>query len=359
VTVAIVGATGWTGGLVARHVAARGLDMVLLGRRSAALAAIASEIPNAKWRVAETGAALRDALDGANVVINCAGPSDDVGIAVVDAAIAARVDYLDVSGEETFVRRVYGTRDAQAHAAGIVVAPAFAGKGALGDWCASIVSAELALGGIGPATDVAIAYAHSSATFLRPSRGSSLAAAGQQFLRLRDRVRAAPTREFEFPPPFGLGRAIRVPGTEEVSLPRHASIREAATYVSIDPGRPTNRLWCELILGAAPLMPAIATWTMSPLGRRLLGVVPEPLRSSPGTFGAVIEARRCGEVRRMAVVTDGPYTVTAAIAALGADHLANRRPSGASGVLAPTQLLDPGWALARLQEAGALHCVRA
>jgi hypothetical protein len=357
VNVAIYGATGWTGRLVAAALSARRIDVVLIGRRADALARLAQHIPGATWIAASDGPSLARALEDTQVVVNCAGPSEDGGIAVVDAAIAACTDYLDVSGEETFVRRVYGSRDAGAHDAGVVIAPAFAGKGALGDWGASLLVAELGTAFAGSATDISIAYAHTSLGFLRPSRGSALAAASQQFLRLRDRRRAPPMREFDFPRPFGHGRAIRVPGTEDVSIATHQPVAETATYIAIDPGGPTNRLWCELILGAAPLMPAIAAAMQSPIGRRLLGAGLEPLASRQPTFGAAIEARRFGETRQMAIVASDAYTVTAAIVALGAERML-RRDRGLSGVLAPSRLCDPANALAELQSLGALYCLR-
>lgn len=76
--ISVYGATGHTGRLVATELAARGHDVVLAGRDSASLDALAGELGgSAQVRVAglDDHAALRKAADGSAVLINCAGRS--------------------------------------------------------------------------------------------------------------------------------------------------------------------------------------------------------------------------------------------------------------------------------------------
>jgi short subunit dehydrogenase-like uncharacterized protein len=67
----------------------------------------------------EDPASLDRALDGAEVVINCAGPFGETAPAVIEAALRARCHYLDVTGEalvtiETFARYADSELDASA-----------------------------------------------------------------------------------------------------------------------------------------------------------------------------------------------------------------------------------------------------
>lgn len=357
--VLIYGATGWTGRMVARLLGERGIAVKLVGRDSSELARLSAATPGSS---AHGGVAVGDLprlIDGVDVVVNCAGPSSDVGLAVIDAAIQGRAHYLDISGEESFVRRVYGSRDSAAISAGVIVGPAFAGKGAIGDWLAAVMAdeARASVATLGP-LDVAIAYAHTSEGFMRPSRGSALSAAGQRFLRLRDRRRAPVTREFDFPRPFGRGHAVRVPGAEDISVLRHVPAREASTYIAIDPGHAANEAWARVILSASPVMPAVATAMLSALGRAALGLrLAEPLQTNAPTFAAAVELRAFDRTWGSAAVAADAYSVTAEIIALGAEILLTAAPIRA-GVLAPAQICTPKEVLARLQSRGALAVYR-
>jgi short subunit dehydrogenase-like uncharacterized protein len=71
VTIVLYGATGYTGRLVARELARRELDHVLSGRSAEKLAALGG---NTRAVPLDDDAALRELLEPARVVINCAGP---------------------------------------------------------------------------------------------------------------------------------------------------------------------------------------------------------------------------------------------------------------------------------------------
>lgn len=352
-SVIVYGATGWTGQLVSRTLHERGVRVIVAGRGLEKLQMLAASLPGTRVRHLRSNRAsdIAEALAGVAVVVNCAGPSTELGLAVVDAAIAARVHYIDITGEESFVRRLYGTRDAAAFAASIAVLPAFAGKGALGDWGAATAIASLPARPGGDKPLVAIAYAHTSEGFVRPSPGSALSAAGQGFIRPRDRRVAPLERRFDFPPPFGRGAAIRVPGAEDISVVRHTHAAEASTYVSIDPGRALNGAWNQAILGAGFLMPAIARAMLSTPIREALRAIPEPLTGGLPSFAASVEVALPSGIRTMGIVAPDAYTVTSDIVAYGVERLLDGPPKRC-GVLAPSELCPGAEALAALERAG-------
>lgn len=116
--IVLYGATGYTGRLVARTLAERGLSPTLAGRREAAVREIAEPL-GLDVRVG----GLDDLdLSGATVLLNCAGPFSRTQRPLVDACLRAGVHYLDLAGEVDEHRAV-AARDAEARAAGVLLLP--------------------------------------------------------------------------------------------------------------------------------------------------------------------------------------------------------------------------------------------
>lgn len=98
--IAVFGASGYTGGLVVEELARRGIDRVLVGRGG-----------GGEFRRAglDDHAALVRAFRGCDAVINCAGPFVVLGEPVVRAAVAAGCHYVDISGEQRYLARIFDT----------------------------------------------------------------------------------------------------------------------------------------------------------------------------------------------------------------------------------------------------------
>ena len=148
--IVIYGATGTTGALVARELHRRGFEVVLSGRDRSRLSRLASQLSGPEIRPAQVhdGAELAAAVRGARLVVACAGPFLQIGEPVLRAAIEAGAHYLDLCGEQAFLRQAYEQQDSRARRAGVVAVPGFAWEIALGDWAASR-AADLALGQAG------------------------------------------------------------------------------------------------------------------------------------------------------------------------------------------------------------------
>lgn len=128
------GATGFTGGLVARYLARRaageGIRWAIAGRDPAKLEAVAESVVAASGDpdtvlpgivVADVGdrASLDVMARRARVVLSTVGPFDAYGEPVVEAAIAAGADYVDITGEPAFVTRMIDRHDAAARDRGV------------------------------------------------------------------------------------------------------------------------------------------------------------------------------------------------------------------------------------------------
>ncbi|MBX3234360.1 MAG: saccharopine dehydrogenase NADP-binding domain-containing protein [Labilithrix sp.] len=354
--VVVYGANGWTGSLVAKTLERRGgFRLVLAGRNEEKLQALRATLPSRpEVRVADPRdrAALERMLLGADVIVHCAGPYRDLGEAMLDASLALGCHYFDVSGEYEFVRSIYERYMGEAHRRGLTFCPGFAVKGVFGDWLASIAAGPSRE----PIDEVAVAYAHALREYLFASPGSILAAASQGLFNQHDRYDPARSiaRRFEFPPPFGVGTALLVPMTDEVTIPRHLPTPIVRNYVAVAPGTPANDVWATFFTSQLRAMPLLATAIRAnPTLFKTLGesraIVPTGV-----TFAALAEVTRNRRVHRAAVTLADGYQATADIVAYALRQL----PSAPRGAITPSELCDPRRALRELARARLLSLLR-
>src|SRR5256885_11036787 len=155
--IAIYGASGYTGRLVAHEAARRGLPLMLSGRDAGRLHAVAEELPAetpVRAAALDDRDALRHALGDCAAVINCAGPFTRLGEPVVRAAVETGTHYVDTTGEQPFMHRVHERYDDAARAAEVAVVPAVGFDFLPGD-----LIARLAATGHEPLRDLVVAYA--------------------------------------------------------------------------------------------------------------------------------------------------------------------------------------------------------
>ncbi|GAA3300080.1 saccharopine dehydrogenase NADP-binding domain-containing protein [Dactylosporangium vinaceum] len=233
--VAVYGAYGHTAQFLVAALHRRGIALVLSGRDAARLHALAARHPGAKVRPAalDVPAELDRALDGATIVVNCAGPFGDTPPALVDAALRAGAHYLDVAGETLVVWRMFERPEPPAD---LLAVPAVGFFGGLGD-----LLATAAYGSGPPADAVSVAVALDGWV---PTRGSRLAGklrAGRRVVFSNGRLHlrtgaAAPTAHWTFPPPFGPREAeTEFPTADVVTIARHLLTREIRTYLHTAP----------------------------------------------------------------------------------------------------------------------------
>ena len=194
--VAVVGATGYTGGLVAHELMRRGAAVVALGRNPEKLTSLG---PGVEQRVVDVtdAAVLGEALGGCGAVVNCVGSFGELGEAVVAAAIAASAHYVDTTGEFAFLRRVFENYDAPAREAGVAVIPGMAFHSSPADLAAALAARALAR----TPDRVEIAYRLSGA---KPSRGTLRTNLHRVSMpcQIREGGQLAPRRTGDDPRPF-------------------------------------------------------------------------------------------------------------------------------------------------------------
>jgi short subunit dehydrogenase-like uncharacterized protein len=119
----VYGANGYTGELIAREAVRRGLAPVLAGRNADAIGRLSAEL-GCESRIGglDDPASLRQLLEGTGAVIHCAGPFSVTAEPMMRACLAARVHYLDITGEIDVFEAAQAL-DAQAREAGSIVCP--------------------------------------------------------------------------------------------------------------------------------------------------------------------------------------------------------------------------------------------
>ncbi|WP_175753698.1 saccharopine dehydrogenase family protein [Burkholderia ambifaria] len=119
----IYGANGYTGELIAREAARRGLKPVLAGRRRESLEELARTLGlEARAFSLDDGAALTGQIQGHALVLNCAGPFSATAAPMMEACLRAGAHYLDITGEIAVFEQAQSL-NARARDAGVVLCP--------------------------------------------------------------------------------------------------------------------------------------------------------------------------------------------------------------------------------------------
>ena len=232
--IVVLGASGFTGRLLARSLVAQGLRPVLAGRSPAKLEAVAAELGGLETAQADSSDpdSVRALVGSGDVLATTVGPFARYGQAALDAAIAAGAHYVDSTGEAGFVRSVFADAGPRAAASGSALLTAFGY-----DFVPGNLAAALALRQAGSAaTRVATAYFLDGP--MKMSSGTAATSAGgmtdPSHLLRKGRLVLLPSgrklRSFS-------DRGVRRPGvllgsTESLALPRtFPQLTEVANYL--------------------------------------------------------------------------------------------------------------------------------
>ncbi|WP_234775726.1 saccharopine dehydrogenase family protein, partial [Paraburkholderia tropica] len=119
----IYGANGYTGELIAREAARRGLKPVLAGRRRKSVEELARTLGlEARAFSLDDVAALTGQIKGYSLVLNCAGPFSATAAPMMEACLRAGAHYLDITGEIAVFEHAQSL-NVRARDAGVVLCP--------------------------------------------------------------------------------------------------------------------------------------------------------------------------------------------------------------------------------------------
>ncbi|MDQ4064691.1 MAG: saccharopine dehydrogenase NADP-binding domain-containing protein [Actinomycetota bacterium] len=333
--VLLFGATGYTGTLTAHALARRGTRFAIAGRNRTKLNALAADTDPDDVRVVEVGDVhgLARACDDVAALITCVGPFHQLGSTAVEAALRARVHYVDSTGEIDFVGDLITRRMDPARAAGIVMVPA-AGF----DEVPADVAVSLAVEGITrpravvtyqPPSKPSVGTIRSILSGPARSSPSWIADGKPVVIRTGERSRWAP-----MPPPLGPKYSLSFPFAIGRIAPLHLELESFETYAHMERAvAPLVKIGVPLgraVLGLSPVQKAIEFV----LGNRTSG--PDENARRRDTWTLLVEARSEEKWRNVALQGNDPYGLTAETLAAVALKLACDGHEEA-GVMSPVQ----------------------
>jgi short subunit dehydrogenase-like uncharacterized protein len=314
--VSVFGAYGHTGRFTVAHLLARGWEPILAGRDATKLAALAQDFPGLEQRVAtvDDPASLDRALEGAVAVLNCAGPFSESGGPLIEAALRARIHYLDTAAEQQPVIAAFERYHDAAVQAGVAVIPAMAFYGGLADLLATAAVGDEAGA---DAIDIAIAldsWHPTAGTRLTGQRNTArrLVIGGGALQFLAD---PAPTREWTFAAPFAKQDVVALPFSEIPLIARHLRVAEVHSYLNLTPLKDLRD----------PATPA--------------PVAADAHGRSAQRFAIEVEVRGGAHRHRVAAQGQDIYAVTAPLLVEALERIVDGRRHG-DGVIAPGQAFD-------------------
>jgi short subunit dehydrogenase-like uncharacterized protein len=347
----IYGANGYTGRLIAREAARRGLKPLLAGRNRDEVDALAKELGLAR-RVFELSDPVEIArnLDGVNVVLHCAGPFSKTAAPMLDACLNANVHYLDITGEIAVFEMCHRVH-ARAQHQGTVVLPGSGFDVVPTDCLAALLKRRLP-----DANSLVLAFEAGGG----PSPGTAatsvegLAQGGRA--RIAGEVRPVPlawkTREF-----LREGKqrtAMTIPWGDVYTAFVSTGIPNIETYMAVPPKTIGRLRWMRHVQPLLALRPV-----QNFMKRRVLAATPGPSEQRRHDTGCHV----WGEVRNVAgnqagleLETPNGYDLTVT-ASLGiAEYLLGRTSPPAGGYFTPSQLMGADYVLklpgVKLIEAG-------
>ncbi len=340
--VALLGASGYTGRLIAQELARLGVPFVAAGRDPGKVeAAVAGTSPLAiRPADVDDPGSLDALLAEAPTLITTVGPFTERGRPAVDAAIRGGARYIDTTGEQPFVADVFA-RHADAVAAGALLVPAAGHDFVPGDALAPVAAGAL---GEVEACDVHVAYLVDGGRGPLPpssagTRASIAAMVGRPMLalvrgELLEETLAETRRLAWFPRPVGPSHAAGFPGAEPLTVPRHVpAARTVRTYLAV-------RSWQAEALQAVSNLARLDA--VARMARRLIAARdgdPTPEQRAGVRWACVAEAADDdGNVARAWAYGHDVYALTATSASLLAAAMAGG--AGEPGTRAPCEVVE-------------------
>lgn len=319
----LYGANGYTGEIVAREARARGMTPILAGRNRQALERLARDL-GFEHRVfgLDDPTTVQAGVRGARLVLHCAGPFSATSRPMLEACLAERAHYLDITGEID-VFEYARTCDARAREAGVLVCPGVGFDVVPTDCLAATLKQALP-----DATHLALGFDSRSPM----SRGS--AKTGVEGMASGARMRrdgrivslslASRVRDVDFGD--GVKSAVMIPwgdvstahhttGIPNIEVYIPASARSIAGLRSMDRWRPLLRT-------------RLAQWWLKRrIERGKAGPADEQREKTPVyVWGEVRNAKGATRVGRMRTANGYTVTVEASLGIVA--HLANGAPAG-------------------------------
>ena len=348
--VTVLGATGYTGQLIVEELQRLRIPFNIAGRDAAKLAQLGQRLGLGD-EIAQIVADPTQPFTLPNlfqattrVLVNCAGPFTRLGEPVVKAAVQAGVHYVDITGEQGFIARVFDQYDLAAQLKNCALIPACGVEYALSNWLAALAAQDLEpLDSILTATNTT-GIQTTSGTQLSLLRVLGQPGIGWEDGRRVRRLAGSQSRSLKFP--SGIHTGVWSPFGETITLPRQFQVKNVNCYMVMPaPFAASLRVF-------APLVP-VTSRLMGSFFERVLesGKGPLPADRPRGRWEILVQAESARGKRAAVLNGNDAYGLTAHIIGYVVGKLLSLEFQG-KGALGPAQAFEPRAALEYLADFG-------
>lgn len=343
----IYGANGYTGELIAREAVRRGQKPVLAGRSLEKVRALADELGlEATAFSLDTPEHAAQQIQGISLVLNCAGPFSATAEPMMNACIAARAHYLDITGEIEVFELAQRLND-QASAAGVVICPGVGFDVIPTDCVAAALKAALP-----DATHLALGFDSRSGFSPGTAKTSVEGLAQGGKVRRNGKIETVPLAYRVRRIDFGDGEkeAMTIPWGDVSTAYHSTGIPNVEAFI---PGSPRMISSAKRANYIRPLLSIKLVQKM--IKARIAKTVKGPdenARAAMPTFvwGEATNAR--GEKKTARIKTANGYSLTITGSLAVVNHLMTNRPAG--GAYTPSKLVGADLVM-QLPESGPLE----
>jgi len=333
----LYGANGYTGKLIVEEALKRGLRPVLAGRNATAIAAMSQTtgLQSLVFDLADPSA-TRDALQGFNIVLHCAGPFSATSQQMIDACLDQRCHYLDITGEISVFANAHRRSDEARHA-DIVLMPGVGFDVVPSDCLAASLVQQLPA-----ATALTLAFKSDGRVSPGTAKTSIEGLAGGGCVRRDGKLQSVPlawkTREI----PFVDGKfyAVTIPWGDVFTAFVSTGVPDIEVYMAAPPSMVMRM---KRMRAVKPLLSM--QWVQNMMKRRVEKLVSGPSddereKSRMQLWGKASSADGRSMTADMTTPNGYDVTVTAALGIV--EHLLEREVEG--GFYTPSLLMGAGYA---------------
>ena len=232
--IAVYGAYGHTGKFIVSQLLHHGFNPILCGRNKERLSSYSQQYPNLETKVADINQpnSLDSAFSGSDTIVNCTGPYLDTAEPIIQSALRLGKTYIDLSAEQKSVLDIFEKYSDQAKQAKIIIIPAAAFYGGLGDLLSTTLT-----DGWNEIEDINIYIGLDS---WHPTKGTRLTGERNHYQRFvfanghLQPLQASEPIIWNFPKPMKAIEMIAVPLTEIITISRHLNVKNINTYISLN-----------------------------------------------------------------------------------------------------------------------------
>ena len=338
----LFGATGYTGELTARAMAAAGLKPVLAARNPERLKQLAEELGSLSTAIADVTnpRSIESMLEPGDTLVTTVGPFAKLGLPAFEAALQSGAHYVDSTGEPAWIRQVF-SRHSEVEAAGTVALTAFGY-----DFVPGTLAAAIALDRAGAdavAVDVGYFFkgGFGSSGGTRASLVGALLEPGHEWRAGAIQSTSGATKERSFRTTAGQRTGLGIGASEHFAIPRIApTIDDVGVYLGWFGNNTAPARYGSAAISAITKLPGAKSLISGGLSKLVKGSTGGPnAEERAGSRSLVVaEALAANGTVINRVELEGPngYDLTASFLTWAASELSTREPLE-FGSLGPTE----------------------